>query len=41
MKFEIFGRKEADLILLNGNPLEDIRHSRDIEVVLSNGEIMN
>ncbi|MDW3192937.1 MAG: amidohydrolase family protein [Cytophagales bacterium] len=32
--------KEADLVLLNANPLEDIRHSRDIHIVLSNGMVI-
>ncbi len=33
--------KEADLILLNSNPLMDISNSRDINVVLSNGTIID
>ncbi len=28
---------EADLVLLRKNPLVDIRHSRSIEAVISNG----
>lgn len=30
----------ADLLLLEGNPLEDIRHSRGIRAVISKGEIV-
>ncbi len=32
--------KEADLILLNSNPLDDLGNTRDIHSVLSNGRIM-
>lgn len=33
--------KEADLVLLNSNPLDDIRSSSDINTVLLNGAIIN
>lgn len=33
--------KEADLVLLNSNPLDDIRSSNDINTVLLNGAIIN
>jgi Tol biopolymer transport system component len=31
--------KLADLVVLNGNPLEDLHHTTDIELVVKNGEI--
>lgn len=31
--------KRADLVLLEGNPLEDIRHTRDIHAVVLNGRL--
>ena len=31
--------KLADLIIVRGNPLEDITHARDIEQIMKNGEI--
>jgi len=33
--------KRADLIIVNGNPLEDIRNSRNVEYVLTNGTMYN
>lgn len=33
--------KEADLVILNANPLTDIRNSRQIEMVISNGKVFN
>jgi imidazolonepropionase-like amidohydrolase len=33
--------KEADLILVYGNPLEDIRALQDVIMVISNGEVAN
>jgi imidazolonepropionase-like amidohydrolase len=32
--------KEADLILLNANPLDDLGNIRDIHAVLSNGTVV-
>jgi imidazolonepropionase-like amidohydrolase len=32
--------KVADLVILDGNPLADIRQIRQIEVVLRNGQIV-
>lgn len=29
--------KRADLILINGNPLDDIRNTRNVEYVITNG----
>ena len=29
--------KRADLILINGNPLEDIHNTRNVEYVITNG----
>jgi imidazolonepropionase-like amidohydrolase len=29
--------KRADLILINGNPLEDIHNARNVEYVITNG----
>jgi imidazolonepropionase-like amidohydrolase len=34
---QISAGMEADLVLLRKNPLVDIRHSRSIEAVISNG----
>lgn len=31
--------KRADLILINGNPLEDIRNTRNVEYVITNGAL--
>ena len=31
--------KLADLVIVRGNPLEDISHARDIDLVMKNGEI--
>ena len=31
--------KLADLVIVRGNPLEDIAHARDIDLVMKNGEI--
>jgi imidazolonepropionase-like amidohydrolase len=31
--------KRADMILVGGNPLEDIRHLRKLEYVVANGKI--
>ncbi|HUE82485.1 MAG TPA: amidohydrolase family protein [Pyrinomonadaceae bacterium] len=33
--------KIADLVLVNGNPLEDISHTRAIDVVIKNGQIID
>jgi len=33
--------KEADLVLLNQNPLSDITHSRDIDIVILNGHVIH
>jgi imidazolonepropionase-like amidohydrolase len=33
--------KIADLILVRGNPLEDIKNTREIEVVVKDGEVIN
>jgi hypothetical protein len=33
--------KIADLVLLNSNPLEDIRHTQDIEAVITNSQYLN
>jgi hypothetical protein len=33
--------KLADLIVIRGNPLENIRHTREIEVVIKDGEIVD
>jgi imidazolonepropionase-like amidohydrolase len=33
--------KTADLIIINGNPLEDIRHTRNIEVVMKQGRVVD
>ncbi|MCB1560284.1 MAG: PD40 domain-containing protein [Xanthomonadales bacterium] len=33
--------KRADLVVLNGNPLEDIKHSTDIGMVMVNGRLFN
>lgn len=33
--------KEADLVLLNSNPLDDIQNSSDISMVLLNGKVTN
>ncbi|MEO8575164.1 MAG: amidohydrolase family protein [Gemmatimonadales bacterium] len=33
--------KEADLILVRGNPLQDIRSTREIEAVIVNGTLLN
>jgi imidazolonepropionase-like amidohydrolase len=33
--------KRADIIILNGNPLEDIHNSRNVEYVISNGVMYN
>jgi imidazolonepropionase-like amidohydrolase len=33
--------KRADLIILDGNPLDDIRNTRNVEQVISNGKIYN
>lgn len=33
--------KRADLIILEGNPLEDIRSTRQIDMVMKNGELYN
>lgn len=33
--------KRADLIILKGNPLDDIRSTRQIEMVMKNGELYN
>jgi imidazolonepropionase-like amidohydrolase len=33
--------KLADLIVVRGNPLEDIRNTREIEVVIKDGEVIN
>ena len=31
--------KQADIILLSANPLDDIRHSRRIELVIHSGKV--
>ena len=31
--------KRADLILINGNPLEDIHNTRNVEYVITNGSM--
>ena len=31
----------ADLVLLGGNPLEDIRNTRSVEAVVLNGELLD
>ena len=31
--------KLADMVLLNGNPLSDIRHTRNVSLVIKNGEV--
>ncbi len=33
--------KTADLIIVNGNPLEDIKETRNIEVVIKEGSIVD
>jgi len=33
--------KEADLILLRGNPLQDIKRTRDIDAVIVDGKLLN
>jgi imidazolonepropionase-like amidohydrolase len=33
--------KEADLVILKKNPLDDISHTRDIDLVLMNGRVFN
>jgi imidazolonepropionase-like amidohydrolase len=33
--------KEADLIIVRGNPLQDIRRSRDIDAVIVDGKLLN
>jgi imidazolonepropionase-like amidohydrolase len=33
--------KEADLIIVRGNPLKDIRWTRDIDAVIVNGRLLN
>ncbi|MGH3053869.1 MAG: amidohydrolase family protein, partial [Gaiellaceae bacterium] len=33
--------KRADLIVLNGNPLADIRNTRNVEYVITNGVMYN
>ena len=33
--------KLADLIIVNGNPLEDVRHTRRIEIVIKDGEMVD
>ena len=33
--------KIADLVLLGGNPLEDIRNTQKIEVVVANGRLLD
>ncbi|MGA8153484.1 MAG: amidohydrolase family protein [Terriglobales bacterium] len=33
--------KRADLIILNGNPLEDIRNTRNVEYVITNGKMFH
>ena len=35
----LVGGKNADLILLDGNPLEDIRNIRKVSLGLKNGQI--
>ena len=31
--------KQADIVLLSANPLDDIRHSRSIELVIHSGKV--
>ena len=38
---EIAPGKRADLVLLDGNPLEDIRHTRRIRAVIAGGRLLN
>jgi imidazolonepropionase-like amidohydrolase len=33
--------KRADLIILNGNPLDDVRNTRNVEYVITNGVMYN
>jgi imidazolonepropionase-like amidohydrolase len=33
--------KIADLVLVNGNPLEDIRNTRNLDVVIKDGQVVN
>jgi adenine deaminase len=33
--------KQAELVMLRGNPLEDIRHTAEIEAVYSRGRLIN
>ena len=33
--------KYADLVILNANPLEDIRHTRNIHRVIKNGRVLD
>jgi imidazolonepropionase-like amidohydrolase len=34
-------RKRADLVLLNANPLDDIRNTQKIDAVIVNGKLLN
>ncbi len=38
---EIAVGKRADLVILDANPLEDIRNSREIWAVIRNGELID
>ncbi len=31
--------KLADLVIVDGNPLEDIKHARRLQIVIKNGEV--
>jgi imidazolonepropionase-like amidohydrolase len=33
--------KIADLVLLDGNPLEDLRHSRDVRLIIQGGQALD
>jgi imidazolonepropionase-like amidohydrolase len=33
--------KIADLVLVNGNPLDDIRNTREIETVIKDGQVID
>lgn len=33
--------KQADILILSANPLEDIKNTKRIDAVISNGEIIN
>ncbi len=35
----LFPKMEADLVILNSNPLEDIRNTRDISIIVKSGVV--